>query len=120
FPGGAVLMAYLGTGVKNVEEARAALEQEIRGLRERPPDAAEIGIAKNRLLGKRARSELASINEAYAFGFDLLLNGRGAYRSMDGLIGAASLDDVMNVIEAFMSWDRSVVLRLVPEAPIGP
>jgi zinc protease len=115
-PGGVVLTAYLGTGAERLEEACAALEREIRGLREHPPDAGEVGIAENRLLARRSRSELASINEAYALGLDLLLGGSGGYRSMKRLIATATPDDVNESIAASMGWDRAVVLRLVPEA----
>ena len=118
-PGGVVLMAYLGTGAPKLEEARGSLEREVRGLRERAPDANEVEIAKSRLLGKRARSGLSSINEAYALGFDVLLGEGGAFHSMNALIGAVTADDVNKAIGAVMAWDRAVVLRLVPEAPAG-
>lgn len=118
-PGGAVVLAYLGTGAARLEEARAALEQEVRGFGERPPDAAEIEIAKNRLLGKRSRSELSSVNAAYALGFDLLLCGRLEFQPTNGFIAAATVTDVGGAIEAILSWDRAIVLRLVPEAPQG-
>ncbi len=118
-PGGAVVIAYLGTGAARLEEARAALEQEVRGLGERPSDEAEIETAKNRLLGKRSRSELSSINAAYALGFDLLLCGRSPYQPMNGLISAAAAAEVQGAAEAVLSWDQAVVLRLVPEAPQG-
>ena len=118
-PGGAIILAYLGTGAARLEEACAALEQEVRGLGERPPDAAEVEIAKNRLLGRRSRSELSSINEAYALGFDLLLCGRLRYQPMKVLISAAAAGDVKDAIESVLAWDRAAVLRLVPEAPQG-
>ncbi|MGD1047136.1 MAG: insulinase family protein [Candidatus Krumholzibacteriaceae bacterium] len=118
-PGGVALMAYLGTGAPKLEEARASLEREVRLLRERAPDASEVEIAKSRLLGKRARSGLSSINEAYALGFDVLLDGGGAFHSMNALIGAVTADDVNKAIGAVLAWDRAVVLRLVPEAPAG-
>jgi predicted Zn-dependent peptidase len=118
-PGGAIVLAFLGTGAPRLEEALAALEREVRGLGERPPDAAEVEIAKNRLLGRRARSELSSINEAYVLGLDLLLCGRLPLRQMNGLIAAATVDDVKNAIASAMPWDRAVVLRLVPGTPQG-
>jgi predicted Zn-dependent peptidase len=118
-PGGAVILAYLGTGAARLEEARAALEQEVRGLGERPPDAVEVEIARSRLLGRRARSELSSINEAYVLGFDLLLSGGFPFQPMNGLIAAATAADVTGAIESVLVWDRSIVLRLRPEAPQG-
>ena len=118
-PGGAVILAYLGTGAARLDEARAALEREVRGLGERVPDAAEIEIAKSRLLGRRARSELSSINEAYVLGFDLLLCGRFPFQPMNGLIAAATVADVKGAIESVLAWDRATLLRLVPEAPQG-
>jgi predicted Zn-dependent peptidase len=118
-PGGAIILAYLGTGAARLEEACAALEKEVRGLGERPPDAPEVDIAKNRLLGRRSRSELSSINEAYALGFDLLLCGRLRYQPMKVLISAAAAGDVKDAIESVLAWDRAAVLRLVPEAPQG-
>jgi predicted Zn-dependent peptidase len=118
-PGGAVILAYLGTGAARLDEARAALELEVRGLGERPPDAAEVEIAKSRLLGRRARSELSSINEAYVLGFDLLLCGRLPFQPMRGLISAASAADVRSAVGSVLAWDRSIVLRLVPEGPQG-
>jgi predicted Zn-dependent peptidase len=118
-PGGAVILAYLGTGASRLEEARAALEQEVRGLGERPPDAAEVEVAKSRLLGRRARSELSSINEAYVLGFDLLLCGRLSLLPMNALIPAATVEDVKGAAESVLAWDRATVLRLVPEAPEG-
>ena len=118
-PGGAVILAYLGTGAARLEEARAALELEVRGLGERVPDAAEVEIAKSRLLGRRARSELSSINEAYVLGFDLLLCGRLPFQPMNGRIAAASSADVKSVMESVLAWDRAVVLRLMPEVPQG-
>jgi predicted Zn-dependent peptidase len=118
-PGGAVILAYLGTGAARLEEARVALEQEVRGLGERPPGAVEVEIARSRLLGRRARSELSSINEAYMLGFDLLLSGRLPFQPMNGLIAAATVADVTGAIESVLAWDRSIVLQLVPEAPQG-
>jgi predicted Zn-dependent peptidase len=123
-PGGAVVIAYLGTGAQRLDEARAALEEEVRALGTRAPDAAEVEIAKNRLLGKRGRSELSSINAAYALGFDLLLCGDLPYEPMKGLVAAAAAGDVRGAVETIMAWDRASVLRLVPEAapgkPSGP
>jgi predicted Zn-dependent peptidase len=118
-PGGVVLMAYLGTGASKLDEARASLEREVRGLKEHAPDASEIEIVKSRLLGKRARSGLSSINEAYTLGFDVLLGGGAAFHSMNALIGAVTVEDVGSAIGAAMAWDRAVLLRLVPEAPAG-
>jgi len=118
-PGGAIILAYLGTGAARLEEASAALEQEVRGLGERPLAAAEVDIAKNRLLGRRSRSELSSINEAYVLGFDLLLCGRLPYQPMKVLISTAAAADVKGAIESVLTWDRAAVLRLVPEAPQG-
>jgi hypothetical protein len=112
-------MAYLGTGASKLDEARASLEREVRGLKEHAPDASEIEIVKSRLLGKRARSGLSSINEAYTLGFDVLLGGGAAFHSMNALIGAVTVEDVGSAIGAAMAWDRAVLLRLVPEAPAG-
>ena len=118
-PGGAVVMAYLGTGAPRLEEARAALEREVRGLRSRPLDLAEVEIAKSRLLGKRARSGLSSINEAYSLGFDMLLAGGSAFRSTNECIGAVTAEAVDKAVRDAIVWDRAVVIRLVPEAPAG-
>ncbi len=119
YPGGAVVIAYLGTGAPRIEEARSSLEREIRGLAERPPDRTEVEIAKNRLLGKRGRSELSSINAAYALGFDLLLGGVLPYQSMKELIGAAPVEGVREAVETNLAWDRASMLNLVPEAAQG-
>jgi predicted Zn-dependent peptidase len=119
YPGGAVAIAYLGTGAQRVEEARASLEREIRGLAGRPPDDAEIEIAKSRLLGRRARSELSSVNAAYVLGFDLLLRGALPYQAMNGLVAAAPAADVRGAIETILTWDGAIVLELLPEAPQG-
>ena len=118
-PGGAVVIAYLGTGAPRLEEARTALEQEVRGLRERYPGAEEVEIAKSRLLGKRSRSELSSINAAYALGFDLLLNGREEFRSMNGRIAEVGPEDVRRAVEGTLAWNSAAVVRLVPETPAG-
>jgi zinc protease len=119
FPGGAAAVASLGTGAPRLEEARAALEQEVRLMRERLPGAEEVEIAKNRLLGKRSRSELSSINTAYALGFDLLLSGRAEFHSMNDRIAAVSPEDVLRAVEGTLSWDSAVVVRLVPETSAG-
>jgi len=118
-PGGAIAVAYLGTGAPRLEEARAALEQEVRLMRERYPGAEEVEIAKNRLLGKRSRSELSSINAAYVLGFDLLLSGFDDFHSMKGLIAAVGPEDVRRAVEGTLVWDAAAVVRLVPEAPAG-
>ena len=119
FPGGAAAVASLGTGAPRLEEARAALEQEVRLMRERLPGAEEVEIAKSRLLGKRSRSELSSINTAYALGFDLLLGGRDEFHSMNDRVAAVSAEDVRRAVESTLSWDSAAVVRLVPEAPTG-
>ncbi len=119
YPGGAAVIAYLGTGPQRIDAARASLEREIRGLVERPPDEAEIGIAKNRLLGKRGRSELSSINAAYALGFDLLLLGDLPYQPIREIVAVAAVEDVRAAVVTFMAWDRAIVLKLVPEAAPG-
>jgi predicted Zn-dependent peptidase len=116
-PGGAVVLAYLGTGADRLDEARAALEEEVRALRSRPPDSAEVEIARSRVLGGRARSELSSINEAYALGLDVLLSGRGEVRRMSALVADVSDDAVRRAIEGSLAWEAAVVVRLVPEAP---
>jgi zinc protease len=118
-PAGAIVMAYLVTGAQRVDEAERALSREIRGLGEHPPDEAEIEIAKNRILGWRARSELSSINEAWALGFDLLLRGDRPYRSMNELIAGASPADVRSAAREIMPWRRGTVVRLLPEAHRG-
>jgi predicted Zn-dependent peptidase len=110
-PGGAVAVAYL--------EARAALEQEVRLMRERFPGAEEVEIAKSRLLGKRSRSELSSINAAYVLGFDLLLSGFDDFQSMKGLIAAVGPEDVRRAVEGTLVWDAAAVVQLVPEASPG-
>lgn len=117
-PGGSTVMAYLGTGAPRIDEARGALEAEVRGLRERPPDAAETEIAKSRLIGKRSRSELSSINKAYALGLDIYLGGAEAFRSTKSLIGAVSAEDAARAIES-LSWDGALVIRLMPEAALA-
>jgi zinc protease len=118
-PSGAVVIAYLGTGSQRVDEAERALSREIRGLGERPPDDAEIEIAKSRLLGKRARSQLSSINEAWALGFDILLGGDRPYRSMNELIAGASSAEVRSAARENMSGQRGTVVRLLPDAHRG-
>ena len=118
-PGGAVVVAQLGTGAPRLREAQDALEKEIRLLRERLPDAAEVAIARNRLLGKRGRSELSSINKAYVLGLDMFLNGAGGFQSMNGLIGAVTADDTKKAVEHSLSWDGAAVIRLAPEAARG-
>jgi zinc protease len=118
-PGGAVVVAQLGTGAQRLPEAQEALEKEIRLLRERLPDAAEVATARNRLLGKRARSELSSINKAYVLGLDIFLNGAGDFHSMASLIGAVTADDARTAVERSLAWDRAVVLRLAPKAASG-
>lgn len=116
-PGGAVVFASLGTGAARLAEAQAALGAEIKGFGEHPPDAAEAAIAKSRLIGKRTRSELSSINKAYAIGLDLSLGGTGAgYQSMNGLIASAPLDGVTKVIAGSFSYDKALRVTLVPEA----
>jgi zinc protease len=119
YPGGAVVIAYLSTGAPRIEEARSSLEREIRGLAERPPDEAEVEIAKNRLLGKRARSELSSINAAYALGFDLLLCGALPYQPIRDLIAVAPVEGVREAVETILPWDGATVLKLLPEAAQG-
>jgi zinc protease len=114
-PGGAVVMAYLGTGAARLEEASAALEEEIRGLRGRLPADEEIATAKSRLGGKRTRSELSSINGAYALGLGVLLGGAGAPAPLAAATAAAAEADVRAIIERSLAWERAAVLRLVPE-----
>ena len=114
-PGGAAVMAYLGTGAARLEEARAALEGEIRGLRERPPEDEEIATAKSRLSGKRSRSELSSVNGAYALGLGVLLGGDGAPVPLGPAVAAAPEAVVRAIVERSFVWERAVELRLVPE-----
>jgi predicted Zn-dependent peptidase len=115
-PGGAIVTASLGTGAARLAEARSALEAEIKGFGEHPPDAAEAAIAKSRLIGKRTRSELSSINKAYALGLDLFLGGAKGYQPMNGLIASAPLDGVTKVIASTLAYDKALRVTLVPEA----
>ena len=113
-PGGAVVTAYLATAAARLDEAREALGAEVRGLSERPPDDAEVSIARNRLVGKRSRSELSSANGAYALGFDLLLGG-GAYRPLNALIAGADPSTVRALVASGLARDRASLVELAPE-----
>lgn len=114
-PGGAVIMAYLGTGAGRLDEARAALEGEIRGLAARSPGDEEIAIARNRLLGRRSRSELSSVNGAYALGLDVVLGDAAEPAALASAIAGTPRGSVVAVIKRSFVWERAVEIRLVPE-----
>jgi zinc protease len=110
-PGGAVAMATIGTRGQNLEAAESGLRAEIERLASEPPAQKEIEIARSRLLGRRARSELSSINEASAAGRDLFMTGETT--PMNARIARITAEDVAGAA-AGLAIERAQFVRLVP------
>lgn len=110
-PGGAVAMATIGTRGQNLEAAESGLKAEIERLASLPPDQGEIEIAKSRLLGRRARSELSSINEASSACRDLFITGEPI--PMNERIARVAAEDIVSATAA-LSLDRALIVKLLP------
>ncbi len=115
-PGGAVAMATIGTRGQNMEAAESGIKSEIERFAAEPPTEEEIEIAMSRLLGRRARSELSSINEASAAGSDLFMTGVPV--SMNERIARVAAVDVSSAAAEF-AIDRALLVRLVPGEGAG-
>jgi zinc protease len=111
FPGGAVAMATIGTRGQNLGAAESGLKAEIERLAAEPPATGEIETAKSRLLGRRARSELSSINEASAACLDLFMTGEEV--PMNVRIARVAAEDV-TAVAAALAIERALLVRLVP------
>jgi len=115
-PQGGVVIASMGTRSQNLDEASEALKTEIRRLTEEPPDVSEVSTAINRLRGRRARSELSSINEAYSIGVDIFLTGgEGWHYSLNNRITDVSVADLRMLIKDILPLERAVFVRLIPD-----
>jgi zinc protease len=110
-PGGAVAMATIGTRAQNLDIAESGLKAEIASLISEPPSPVETETAKSRLLGRRARSELSSINEASAAGRDLFMTN--AAFPMNERISRVSAEDIVSAVAGF-AIERALLVRLVP------
>ena len=110
-PGGAVAMATIGTRGQNLEAMESGLKAEIERLAAGPPAQAEIETARSRLLGRRARSELSSINEASTACRDLFMTGEEV--PMNARIASVGVEDVTTAA-ASLAIERALLVRLVP------
>ena len=110
-PGGAVAMATIGTRGQNIDAAESGLKGEIERLALEPPAATEIETAKSRLLGRRARSELSSINAASAACRELFMMGEEL--PMNARIARVVVEDV-STAAASLAIERALLVRLVP------
>ena len=117
-PGGAVILAYLGTGAARLEEACRA---RAGGPRTRRAPLTRRRSRSRRIACSAGGSEASfrASTRRMRLGFDLLLCGRLSFQPMNGLISAATGAEVKGAGEAILSWDRAVVLRLVPESAAG-
>jgi zinc protease len=111
-PGGAVAVASIGTRAQNLEIAEEGLKREIERFGGEPPAPAEVRTAMSRLLGRWSRSELSSINEAYAACRDIFITGGNS--PMRSLVERITADDVAGAAGRAFSVDRAVLVRLVP------
>ena len=110
-PGCAVAMATIGTRGRNMEAAESGIKAEIERLAAEPPTPDEIETAKSRLLGRRARSGLSSINEASAAGSDLYMTGVTV--PMNDRVARATAGAVSSAAAA-LAIERALLVRLVP------
>ena len=110
-PGGAVAMASIGTRGQNLEAAESGLKAEIERLVSELPDHKEIEIAKSRLLGRRSRTELSSINEASSACRDLFMTGEPI--PMNARIAGVTAENVVSALTV-LALDRALLVRLVP------
>jgi zinc protease len=110
-PEGAVVIASIGTRAQNIDAADAGLRGEIERISSGAPGPEEVRTAVNRLVGRRSRSELSSINEAHAAGRDLFVTGEPI--SLKGRIERVTAAEVTAAAGLF-PLDRAVFVRLVP------
>ena len=76
-----------------------------------PPDHEEIEIARNRLLGRRARSELSSINEASSACRDLFMTGSGI--PINARIARVTVAEAGSAA-GLLALDRTLIVKLLP------
>ncbi len=111
-PGGAVVIASIGTRAQNIEVADKGVRSEIERLASEPPSPGEVLTAINRLVGRRSRSELSSINQALAACHDLFVT-RGSV-SMKSRIERVKVDRVTEIAGGSFPLSGAVFVRLVP------
>jgi predicted Zn-dependent peptidase len=116
-PEGAVVIASIGTRAQNLEIADKGVRTEIERLASETPSPEEVLTAVNRLVGRRSRSELSSINQAFAACRDLFITGESV--SMKGRIERVTAADVAAVASGSFPLDRAVFVRLVPSGGDG-
>ena len=111
-PEGAVVIASIGTRAQNIEIADKGIRAEIERLASEGPSPEEVRTAINRLVGRRSRSELSSINQALAVCRDLFIQGEIV--SMKNRIWSVTAPDVTAVAIGSFPLDGAVFVRLVP------
>jgi predicted Zn-dependent peptidase len=115
-PGGAVATATIGTRGQNLEAAESGLKAEIEKLASEQPTPEEVEIAKNRLLGRRARSELSSINEASSACRDLFMTGERI--TMNARIARVAAGEAVSAA-GLLALDRALIVKLLPGESSG-
>jgi zinc protease len=111
-PEGAVVIASIGTRAQNLETAQAGIRAEIERLVSDPPGPEEVRTAINRLVGRRSRSELSSINQAFAACRDLYITGETL--PMKRRIERVTADAVRESASGSFLLGKAVFVRMIP------
>jgi len=111
-----VVRAYAGVSPENAQIADSLIVRCIEGLKEKPPSADEIELAKKRALGRRLRRELSSDTQAYLNGVDWIVFGKVEEgKVLRDLIRMVTPDDVLKVAGGLSDRKNIISVDIVPQ-----
>ncbi len=117
-----VFAAYaILAGGKDVAAGEAALRREVGRLRDAPVTAAELDIAKNRVLTGVIKGRETPLGRAASIAEAVVVEGSAAAADQDvaDLI-AVTPADVQRVARAYLRDDASAAIRYLPATPAAP
>ena len=111
-----VVRAYAGVSPENARIADSLIVRCMEGLKENPPSADEIELAKKRALGRRLRRELSSDTQAYQNGVDWIVLGKvREERELRDLIRVVTPDDVLKVAGELSNRKNIISIDIIPQ-----
>ncbi|MEW5773398.1 MAG: pitrilysin family protein [Thermodesulfobacteriota bacterium] len=114
-PKAGFLAFYIGTSPDKADQALAGFQAVVDGLRGQDLPADEVERAKNLMRGDYYR-EHQSLGSRSAEAAGLAARGYGLDQNRANIAAAARLapDDLRRLADAWLQWDKSAVLRVVP------